>query len=155
MVKSGDGEPWLKSRLHRNLGQLAAAKNSLSEARKHFAEDVSWLSLCWMYSDTEPADLPVQCSLQPRCYTNIRWLLSLGPSIPTGEKNRHSNFPTQSGEQDHQSTLTNTVSVIFARYWQLGRLTFLLCHKKNLALRDNWVIICCFIMFFSSLAKKP
>ncbi len=41
MLKAGDCEPWLKSRLHRNLGKLAAAKNSLSEARRHFAEDVS------------------------------------------------------------------------------------------------------------------
>ena len=40
VLKAKDCEPWMKSRLYRNLGQLAAAKNCLSEARKHFAEDV-------------------------------------------------------------------------------------------------------------------
>ena len=41
MLKSPNCDPWLRSQLHRNLGQLAAAKNSLTEARRHFAEDVS------------------------------------------------------------------------------------------------------------------
>ena len=41
VLKSPDCDPLLRSQLHRNLGQLAAAKNSLTEARKHFAEDVS------------------------------------------------------------------------------------------------------------------
>ena len=40
VLKTPDCDPWLKSWLHRNLGQLAAAKNQLSEARRHFAEDV-------------------------------------------------------------------------------------------------------------------
>ena len=40
VLKSPDCDPWLKSRLHRNLGQLAAAKNQLPEARRHFSEDV-------------------------------------------------------------------------------------------------------------------
>ena len=41
VLKSPNCDPWLRSQLHRNLGQLAAAKNSLTEARRHFAEDVS------------------------------------------------------------------------------------------------------------------
>ena len=40
VLKTPSCDPWLKSRLHRNLGQLAAAKNLLTEARRHFAEDV-------------------------------------------------------------------------------------------------------------------
>ena len=69
MLKAGDCDPWLKSRLHRNLGQLAAAKSSLSEARRHFAEDVSVSSIncvcsliCvyWVCSD-----LSVECGVQP------------------------------------------------------------------------------------------
>ena len=40
VLKTPDCEAWLKSQLHRNLGQLAAAKNSYPEARRHFAEDV-------------------------------------------------------------------------------------------------------------------
>ena len=45
VLKTPDCDPWLKSRLHRNLGQLAAAKNLLAEARRHFAEDVCTLLL--------------------------------------------------------------------------------------------------------------
>lgn len=37
---SGDVDPLIKSNLHRNLGQLAVAKNKLSEAKRQFAEDV-------------------------------------------------------------------------------------------------------------------
>ena len=51
VLKSPDCDPWLRSQLHRNLGQLAAAKNSFTEARKHFAEDVSSLSACLYMSD--------------------------------------------------------------------------------------------------------
>lgn len=40
VLKSPDCQPSLKSRLHRNLGQLATAKNQLTEAKKHFSEDV-------------------------------------------------------------------------------------------------------------------
>ncbi|XP_064394306.1 zinc finger MYND domain-containing protein 12-like [Halichondria panicea] len=47
VLKAGDCEPWLKSRLHRNLGKLAAAKNSLSEARRHFAEDIYQSSVAY------------------------------------------------------------------------------------------------------------
>ena len=47
VLKSLDCDPWLRSQLHRNLGQLAAAKNSFTEARKHFAEDVS--QSVWLY----------------------------------------------------------------------------------------------------------
>lgn len=42
---SGDVDPLIKSNLHRNLGQLAVAKNNLSEAKRQFAEDVSQLVL--------------------------------------------------------------------------------------------------------------
>ncbi len=38
---SDEVSPLMKSSLHRNLGQLAAAKNNLEEAKKHFAEDAS------------------------------------------------------------------------------------------------------------------
>ena len=41
VLKSPDCDPGLKSRMHRNLGQLATAKNLFAEARRHFAEDVS------------------------------------------------------------------------------------------------------------------
>ena len=37
---SNDISSLVKSQLHRNLGQLAAAKDNYVEARKHFAEDV-------------------------------------------------------------------------------------------------------------------
>lgn len=38
---SGEVDPLIKSNLHRNLGQLAVAKNNLEEAKRQFAEDVS------------------------------------------------------------------------------------------------------------------
>lgn len=36
-----DVDPLIKCILHRNLGQLAVAKNKLGEAKRQFAEDVS------------------------------------------------------------------------------------------------------------------
>lgn len=37
---TGEVDPIIKSNLHRNLGQLAVAKNNLDEAKRQFAEDV-------------------------------------------------------------------------------------------------------------------
>ena len=43
VLKTSDQiSPLVKSQLHRNLGQLAAARENYVEARKHFAEDVSY-----------------------------------------------------------------------------------------------------------------
>ena len=42
-----DVDPLIKCILHRNLGQLAVAKNKLGEAKRHFAEDVSSTSGYW------------------------------------------------------------------------------------------------------------
>ena len=46
VVRAPECEPGIKARLHRNLGQLEAAKGNYSEARKHFAEDVSYWCVC-------------------------------------------------------------------------------------------------------------
>ncbi len=99
VLKAGDCEPQLKSRLHRNLGKLAAAKNSLSEARRHFAEDVSGsivysilIIVYWLC-----ADLSVKCGVQSGCNTDIWWLFSHGASVSKREENRHSHFTSQPG----------------------------------------------------------
>lgn len=47
VLQTPDCEPWLKSRLHRNLGQLEAARNNLAQARKHFAEDIYQSSVAY------------------------------------------------------------------------------------------------------------
>lgn len=44
---AGEVDPLIKSNLHRNLGQLAIAKNNLDEAKRQFAEDVS-LCVLWV-----------------------------------------------------------------------------------------------------------
>ena len=45
---SGQVDPLIKSNLHRNLGQLAIAKNNLEEAKRQFAEDVSVHLSLWI-----------------------------------------------------------------------------------------------------------
>ena len=40
VLQSQASPPSLIATLHRNLGQLAAARGKLTEARRHFAEDV-------------------------------------------------------------------------------------------------------------------
>ena len=48
VLGSPECDPTLKARLHHNLGQLAAAKNNFTEARRHFAEDVRQCAIVGM-----------------------------------------------------------------------------------------------------------
>eukprot|EP00731_Ephydatia_muelleri_P022240 Em0014g831a len=47
VVRAPECEPGIKARLHRNLGQLEAAKGDYTEAKKHFAEDIYQSSVAY------------------------------------------------------------------------------------------------------------
>ena len=87
VLQTPNCDPAIKSQLYRDLGLLFIAQGNASEAKKHFAEDVSIMSINFEFArNVSLLDLSFFCCTWTTSLEDSRRILSFGKCIPDGEQ---------------------------------------------------------------------
>ena len=104
VLQTPNCDPAIKSQLYRDLGLLFIAQGNASEAKKHFAEDVSIMAINFEFvCNVSLLDLSFFCCTWTTSLKNSRRILSFGKCIPYGEQAWHNPLITWSGKVLHDS----------------------------------------------------